>query len=125
MTDSTPDQGSTPEADSGEVNALTPEQVHATPESTDPAQATDQVPAAGQTQNPDQAESSGQAETPAQADSPEEADPDEIPSTEELEEPSTEKTPGEQPKAPKRDEPEPDHEAVGIGIVESEEPQAG
>lgn len=65
------------------------------------------------------------AATPEKAGSPEDADPQEIPDTAELEEPSTEKDPGEEPKAPKRDEPEPDHEAVGIGVVEGEEPQAG
>lgn len=67
---------------------------------------------------PDQAENAGEAETPAEADSPEDADPEEIPSNDELEEPSTEKDPGEEPKAPSRDEPEPDHEAVGIGVDE-------
>lgn len=59
----------------------------------------------------------GTAETPEQAESPEDADPEEVPSTEQLEEPSTEKTPGEEPKAPARDDPEPDHQAVGIGVV--------
>lgn len=124
MTDSTPDEQTTSAgSESGEVNALTPEQVHTTSESTDPALASDEAPVPGQTQNPDQEDVSGAAETPAQADSPEQADPDEVPSTEELEEPSTEKDPGQEPKAPKRDEPEPDHEAVGIGIVDSEDPQ--
>ncbi|WP_258567075.1 hypothetical protein [Microbacterium sp. Se5.02b] len=47
-----------------------------------------------------------------------------MPDTADLEEPSTEKAPGEEPKAPKRDEPEPDHEAVGIGVIDTEEPQA-
>ena len=60
-----------------------------------------------------------EAETPAQADSPEDADAEEIPSTEQLEEPSTEKDPSEEPKAPPRDDPEPDHHAVGIGVVDS------
>jgi hypothetical protein len=120
MTDSTPNQESAPADDAGEVNALTPEQVHTTGDADDSgaAQGADEVPAEGQVQNPDQ------ASAPAEADSPEQADPEEIPSNDELEEPSTEKDPGEEPKAPKREEPEPDHEAVGIGVVETEEPQA-
>jgi hypothetical protein len=69
--------------------------------------------------------SEGEVTTPDQAESPEDADPSDVPSTEELEEPSTEKDPGEEPQAPKREEPEPDHEAVGIGVVDTEEPQAG
>ncbi|WP_460802368.1 hypothetical protein [Microbacterium sp. GXF6406] len=44
-------------------------------------------------------------------------DSDEMPSTEELQEPSTEKEPEEAPTAPERAEPEPSHEAVGIGII--------
>ncbi|SJN42891.1 hypothetical protein FM104_12245 [Microbacterium esteraromaticum] len=51
------------------------------------------------------------------------ADPEELPSNDELEEPSTEKDPGEEPEAPARDEPEPDHEAIGIGVISTEEPQ--
>lgn len=43
--------------------------------------------------------------------------PDEEPTTEELEEPSTEKEPGEEPKVEHPDDPEPDHEAVGIGVI--------
>lgn len=39
------------------------------------------------------------------------------PSTEELEEPSTEKPPGDEPKAPGGDGPEPSHQAVGIGVI--------
>ena len=34
-------------------------------------------------------------------------------------EPSTEKDPGEEPKAAAPDNPEPDHEAVGIGVVDA------
>lgn len=41
----------------------------------------------------------------------------EEPSTQDLREPSTEKEPGEEPKAPDRTDPEPSHEAVGIGII--------
>lgn len=41
----------------------------------------------------------------------------EMPATEQMEEPSAEKDPDEVPKAPERDEPEPSHEAVGIGII--------
>lgn len=42
---------------------------------------------------------------------------EEMPSTEELQEPSTEKDPGEEPKAPDDRGSEPDHEAVGIGVI--------
>jgi hypothetical protein len=42
---------------------------------------------------------------------------EQTPSTEELEEPSTEKSPDEEPKAPGGDEPEPSHQAVGIGVI--------
>ena len=48
--------------------------------------------------------------------------PEEEPDTEDLEEPSVEKDPGEEPKAPAGPPEEPSHHAVGIGIVESEEP---
>lgn len=44
----------------------------------------------------------------------------EVPSTAELEEPSTEKPPGEEPKAPSRDEAEPSHQATGIGVIDEE-----
>lgn len=44
-------------------------------------------------------------------------DQGEMPATEDLQEPSTEKDPREAPKAPDRSEPEPSHEAVGIGII--------
>lgn len=102
MTNNTPDQDSTPAQDDAEAQTQTPT-------------------------SPPAAEDAGHltAETPEQAESPEQADPEELPSTETLEEPSTEKDPGEEPKAPKRDEPEPDHEAVGIGVIDTEEPQAG
>ncbi|MEE2815759.1 hypothetical protein [Microbacterium sp. nov. GSS16] len=43
--------------------------------------------------------------------------PDEEPSTEELDEPSTEKEPGEEPKVEHPEDPEPDHDAVGIGVI--------
>lgn len=45
----------------------------------------------------------------------------EVPSTTELEEPSTEKPPGEEPKAPSREKPEPSHQAVGIGVIDDGE----
>jgi hypothetical protein len=114
MTNSTPDQDSTDETqaptpasgDAGEVEAITPEQVHTTGD-TDPV-GDGEVPG----------EVAGEASTPDQAASPEQADADEIPDNDELEEPSTEKDPGEEPKAPSRDEPEPDHEAIGIGVDE-------
>jgi len=60
----------------------------------------------------------GTATAPEQAESAEDADPSEVPSTEELKEPSTEKEPSEEPKAPRRDDPEPDHQAVGIGVID-------
>ena len=41
----------------------------------------------------------------------------EQPANKELEEPSTEKEPGDEPKAAKPEEPEPSHEAVGIGVI--------
>jgi hypothetical protein len=41
------------------------------------------------------------------------------PDTEELEEPSTEKDPGEEPKAETPDDPDADHQAVGIGVIDS------
>ncbi|WP_455904296.1 hypothetical protein [Microbacterium sp.] len=65
------------------------------------------------------------AEKPAEADSPEDADPSEVPSNDELEEPSTEKEPSEEPKAPTRNDPEPDHEAVGIGVIDGPETDEG
>lgn len=42
---------------------------------------------------------------------------DETPANEELQEPSTEKAPDAEPKAPAKDEAEPSHEAVGIGVI--------
>jgi hypothetical protein len=42
---------------------------------------------------------------------------DETPANADLEEPSTEKAPDEEPKAARRHEPEPSHEAVGIGVI--------
>lgn len=44
-------------------------------------------------------------------------DEEEMPTSDEMTEPSTEKDPDEEPTAPTRDEPEPSHEAVGIGII--------
>ncbi|GAA2987633.1 hypothetical protein JOD63_002113 [Microbacterium terrae] len=41
-----------------------------------------------------------------------------------LEEPSTEKEPGEEPKGGRDPQPEPSHEAVGIGVIDSPEPPA-
>ncbi|UJP11128.1 hypothetical protein L2X99_06030 [Microbacterium sp. KUDC0406] len=43
--------------------------------------------------------------------------PETEPAAEDLDEPSTEKDPGEQPRTPEHDEPEPDHQAVGIGVI--------
>jgi len=39
------------------------------------------------------------------------------PANEDLEEPSTEKEPGQEPKSKARGEPEPSHQAVGIGVI--------
>lgn len=47
---------------------------------------------------------------------PEEA---EEPKTSDLKEPSTEKEPGEEPKAPAPPKEEPSHEAIGIGVVDT------
>jgi len=44
----------------------------------------------------------------------------EEPSTEDLEKPSTEKEPGEEPTSPDDAEPAPSHEAVGIGVIDGE-----
>ncbi|HPT95201.1 MAG TPA: hypothetical protein PLA13_01115 [Microbacteriaceae bacterium] len=44
----------------------------------------------------------------------------EAPATQELDEPSTEKEPTEAPKAPAPDDPEVDHQAVGLGVVNGE-----
>lgn len=57
---------------------------------------------------------------PSTAGTPEEPqrpDAEEMPDADQMEEPSTEKEPSEEPKAPQREEPEPSHEAVGIGII--------
>lgn len=45
------------------------------------------------------------------------ADTAEAPDTADMKKPSTEKEPAEEPKAPARSDPEPSHEAVGIGII--------
>lgn len=66
----------------------------------------------------------GTAEKPEQAESPEDADPAQVPGDEQLEEPSTEKDPGGEPKAPAPDDAEPDHQAVGIGVIDAPEPDA-
>ncbi len=44
--------------------------------------------------------------------------PEDAPDTTDLEEPSTEKDPGDEPKAPEPASEEPSHEAVGIGVVD-------
>jgi hypothetical protein len=41
----------------------------------------------------------------------------ESPANEDLQEPSTEKAPGQEPKAHEAGEPEPSHKAVGIGVI--------
>jgi hypothetical protein len=60
---------------------------------------------------------SNDAQDPGTAATEGETSRSEEPSVEELQEPSTEKEPSEEPKAPKAGEPQADHEAVGIGIV--------
>jgi hypothetical protein len=49
---------------------------------------------------------------------PDQEQPEE-PTTDDLQEPSVAKDPGEEPKAPETHDPEPDHEAVGIGVIDS------
>jgi hypothetical protein len=56
------------------------------------------------------------------ADADEQRNQDDMPSDEELQEPSIAKEPGEEPQADKPLDPEPDHEAVGIGVIGSENP---
>lgn len=51
-------------------------------------------------------------------DSPE-SDADKMPDDEELQEPSTEKEVGEEPKDADADEEEPDHRAVGVGVTDA------
>lgn len=65
------------------------------------------------------AEDEDTARVPDEADAGASTDADGTPSDDELEEPSTEKEPSEEPKAPHRDDPEPDHRAVGIGVIDS------
>lgn len=60
------------------------------------------------------------SDQPTNADQPSTEQPAaEEPTPDELEEPSTEKDPGQEPKAPKAHDAEPDHEAVGIGVIDS------
>ncbi|MER7447321.1 hypothetical protein [Microbacterium sp. NPDC097977] len=113
MTNSTPDQD--PAAN------LAPE-----------AQAPTPTPSSGEagefvetSQSTEAVDSTDTADTPDEAESPEDADPAEVPDDAELEEPSTEKDPGEEPKAPTRNDPEPDHEAVGIGVIDGPETDEG
>jgi hypothetical protein len=112
MTNSTPEPEQTEDL-SPEAQTPTPTPASQTPDQGGP-----------QDTNPEPDHAEGTATTPPEADSPEQADGDEVPDTEELQEPSTEKDPGEEPKAPERDEPDADHEAVGIGIVETETPES-
>jgi hypothetical protein len=58
-------------------------------------------------------------------DAPSDERDEETPTREELQEPSTEKAPGEEPKASTPHDPDPDHEAVGIGIIDGPEPHSG
>lgn len=52
------------------------------------------------------------------AESAEQAPDATVPDEEVLEEPSTENEPGEEPRATKPDDAEPDHEAIGIGVID-------
>lgn len=52
------------------------------------------------------------------ADSAEQAPDATVPADEVLEEPSTENEPGEEPRAATSDDAEPDHEAIGIGVID-------
>lgn len=84
-------------------------------------------PGAGSSSSTDGAPRNTEGETPTDESTIDEApadpvpDGDELPSTGELEEPSTEKSPEEEPKAPARAEPEPSHHAVGIGVIDDPE----
>lgn len=85
-------------------------------------------PGAGSSSSTDGEPRNTEGETPTEESAIDEApadppvpDGDELPSTAELEEPSTEKSPDEEPKAPSREEPEPSHEAVGIGVIDDPE----
>lgn len=53
----------------------------------------------------------------SEQDAPQRENTDEAPDNADLEEPSTEKAPEEEPKAATPDDPEPSHEAVGIGVI--------
>ena len=107
MTNSTPDQD--PAAN------LAPE-----------AQAPTPTPSSGEAgEFVETGQSADTADTPDEAESPEDADPAEVPDDAELEEPSTETDPGAEPKAPTRNDPEPDHEAVGIGVIDGPETDEG
>nr|WP_157497888.1 hypothetical protein [Leifsonia sp. Leaf325] len=57
-------------------------------------------------------------DTSQAAESAEEAPESEVPSDEVLDEPSTENDPGEETRAAKPDDSDPDHEAVGIGVID-------
>lgn len=50
--------------------------------------------------------------------------PEDEPTTAELAEPSTEKDPGDEPKAPPAKDGEPSHHAVGIGVLDDDDPHA-
>jgi hypothetical protein len=53
----------------------------------------------------------------SEKDTPQGENAAEAPDDADLEEPSTEKAPEEEPKRTTPDEPEPSHEAVGIGVI--------
>ncbi|GAA4174690.1 hypothetical protein [Gryllotalpicola koreensis] len=48
-----------------------------------------------------------------------ETQPDDMPDTDQLQKPSTEKDPGEEPKDAHVEPDEVDHEAVGIGVIDT------
>jgi len=66
------------------------------------------------------ADNDGTEHNSTEHDSTEHDDPEEMPDTEELEEPSVAKEPGEEPKAPPQQDGEPSHHAVGIGVIDSD-----
>ena len=53
----------------------------------------------------------------SEKDAPQSENADEAPDNADLEEPSTEKAPEERAQSGPPDEPEPSHEAVGIGVI--------
>jgi hypothetical protein len=82
-----------------------------------------QTPTPSPTSGQDAGEFTTGAAPERTGDSAETAPESEVPADEELEEPSTEKEPSDEPEAPERSEPEADHDAIGIGVINN--PQSG